>query len=62
LAAAGFAVFYSLARLTVEFWRAPDPAWGYLAGDWLTVGQVLSLGLLASGLIVLKRMKGNTCD
>jgi len=53
LAAAGFAIFYSLGRLAVEFWRAPDPAWGYLAGDWLTMGQLLSLALLGVGLILV---------
>jgi phosphatidylglycerol:prolipoprotein diacylglycerol transferase len=56
-AAAGFAVFYSLGRLAVEFWRVPDPAWGYLAGNWLTLGQALSLGLGAVGLVILKRLK-----
>lgn len=52
-AAAGFAIFYSLGRIAVEFWRAPDPTWGYLAGDWLTMGQLLSLALLAAGLVLI---------
>lgn len=52
-AAAGFAIFYSLGRIAVEFWRAPDPAWGYLAGGWLTLGQLLSLALLAAGLALI---------
>ena len=55
LAAAGFAVFYSLGRVAVEFWRVPDPAWGYLAWDWLTLGQLLSLGLLLAGLYLWPR-------
>jgi phosphatidylglycerol:prolipoprotein diacylglycerol transferase len=53
--AAAFAVFYSLGRFVLEFWRLPDPAWGYLAGGWLTVGQLLSAGLFVIGLIFLKR-------
>jgi phosphatidylglycerol:prolipoprotein diacylglycerol transferase len=57
LAAAGFAVFYSLGRVMLEFLRIPDPSWGYLAGDWLTLGQVLSLGLLTAGLAVFGHLR-----
>jgi phosphatidylglycerol:prolipoprotein diacylglycerol transferase len=48
--AALMAVGYGLFRIAVEFCREPDPAWGYLAWGWLTLGQVLSLGLLGVGL------------
>jgi phosphatidylglycerol:prolipoprotein diacylglycerol transferase len=43
----GFA--YGLMRFTAEFWRQPDPQLGFLLGEWLTMGQVLSaMMMLAS--------------
>ena len=41
-------------RFIVEFLRQPDPQIGYLFGDWLTMGQVLSLPMIlfGSGLIL----------
>ncbi|MDL2226640.1 prolipoprotein diacylglyceryl transferase [Deltaproteobacteria bacterium OttesenSCG-928-M10] len=50
LASAVFLIFYSLGRLAVEFLRVPDPSWGYLAGGWLTWGQVLTFITLVIGL------------
>jgi phosphatidylglycerol---prolipoprotein diacylglyceryl transferase len=51
--AAVFLLCYSLARITVEFVRMPDVQIGYLAGGWLTMGQVLSLPMLLAALILL---------
>jgi phosphatidylglycerol:prolipoprotein diacylglycerol transferase len=48
-----FLLCYSLARITVEFVRLPDAQIGYLAGGWLTMGQVLSLPMLAAGVVLL---------
>lgn len=48
-----FAVLYALCRIGVEFFREPDAHLGYLFGDWLTMGQVLSLPLLLLGLCLL---------
>lgn len=45
-----WAIVYSLGRLAVELLREPHPASGYLAWGWLTLGQILSLILLAVGL------------
>jgi phosphatidylglycerol:prolipoprotein diacylglycerol transferase len=36
-----FALFYGLFRFIVEFYRVPDAHLGYLAMDWLTMGQIL---------------------
>lgn len=49
-----FAVSYGLFRILVEFVRVPDAQLGYLAFDWLTMGQILSLPmvLLGAGLMV----------
>ena len=48
-----FALLYGLFRFAVEFVRVPDQDIGYLAFDWLTMGQVLSLPLVALGLFLL---------
>lgn len=48
-----FALLYGLFRFAVEFVREPDAHIGYLAFGWLTMGQVLSLPLIAVGLFLL---------
>ncbi len=50
--AALFLVFYGLFRFDVEFTREPDAQLGFIAFGWLTMGQVLSVALVAVGLIV----------
>lgn len=54
LAPAGlFLTLYALFRMAVEFVRVPDSHIGYLAFEWLTMGQLLSLPVLATGLAML---------
>ncbi len=49
-----FLVIYSLARITVEFWRVPDAHINYLVGtEWITMGMLLSLPMLLIGLTLL---------
>jgi len=53
-----FLILYSLARITVEFWRMPDKHLneqhqGYLLGDWFTMGMLLSLPMLLIGLTLM---------
>lgn len=48
-----FALLYGVFRFVVEFVRMPDPQLGYLAFGWLTMGQVLSVPLIAIGLFLL---------
>jgi phosphatidylglycerol:prolipoprotein diacylglycerol transferase len=48
-----FAIGYGLARFAVEFVRVPDAGIGYLAFGWLTMGQLLTLPLLAVGVALL---------
>jgi len=51
LAPAGlFLTLYALFRILVEFLRLPDANIGYLAFGWVTMGQLLSLPMLAAGL------------
>lgn len=48
-----FAICYASFRFIVEFWREPDAHIGYLAFDWLTMGQLLSLPLLIAGIVLM---------
>ena len=48
-----FALLYGVFRFLVEFVRVPDAQLGYLAFGWLTMGQVLSVPLIALGLFWL---------
>lgn len=55
MAATGLAVMcYGCFRFFVEFYRLPDAHLGYLALDWLTMGQILStpMILIGAGLMV----------
>ncbi len=45
-----FAAGYGLQRFVVEFFRQPDPHLGFVAGEWLTMGQLLSIPLLCLGV------------
>lgn len=44
-----FLIGYGFFRFLVEFYRMPDPQLGYLAWNWLTMGQVLSLPMILVG-------------
>ena len=48
-----FALLYGVFRFGVEFVREPDVQLGFIAFDWLTMGQILSLPLIAVGLVLL---------
>jgi len=48
-----FALLYGVFRVAVEFVRVPDADIGYLAFGWLTMGQLLSLPLIAGGVVLL---------
>jgi phosphatidylglycerol:prolipoprotein diacylglycerol transferase len=48
-----FLLLYGCARFTVEWVRLPDANLGYLAGDWLTMGMLLTTPMILIGLAVL---------
>jgi len=48
-----FALGYGSFRFFVEFYREPDLHLGYVAFDWLTMGQVLSAPLIIGGAILM---------
>jgi phosphatidylglycerol---prolipoprotein diacylglyceryl transferase len=50
MGATGLAVFcYGCFRFIVEFYRVPDAQLGYLALDWVTMGQILSAPMIVIG-------------
>lgn len=48
-----FLLLYGLFRFGVEFVRLPDAHIGYLAFDWFTMGQLLTLPMLLAGAVLL---------
>lgn len=50
-----FVAGYGLSRIVVEFFREPDAQLGYLAGNWLTMGMVLSLPMVLLGIWAMLR-------
>lgn len=44
-----FMIGYGLCRFSVEFVREPDRHLGYLAFDWLTMGQLLTMPMIIFG-------------
>ena len=58
-----FLIFYGIFRFIIEFVRAPDSHIGYLAFDWLTMGQLLSIPMIFIGIYFLiksYRLEGRT--
>jgi len=45
-----FLIGYALCRIIVEFFREPDVQLGYIAFNWLTMGQILSIPMLLVGI------------
>lgn len=50
-----FLAGYALARMLVELVRVPDDHLNYLLFDWVTMGHLLSLPMLAYGLYLIIR-------
>ncbi len=48
-----FLLCYGLFRFGVEFVRLPDAHIGYLAFDWFTMGQLLTLPMLFFGVLLM---------
>lgn len=48
-----FLIGYGGFRLVGEYFREPDRHLGYLAGEWLTMGMVLSLPMILAGLAII---------
>lgn len=44
---------YGVFRFIAEFFREPDSHIGYLAGNWLTMGMLLSLPMVMAGVLIM---------
>lgn len=47
-----FLMGYGLCRFVAEFFRQPDAHLGFIAFDWLTMGQLLSIPMFIAGFIL----------
>jgi phosphatidylglycerol:prolipoprotein diacylglycerol transferase len=52
-----FLAGYGIARFVVEFFRMPDAQLGFIAGEWLTMGQLLCVPMILAGLWLVIRSK-----
>lgn len=61
-----FALWYGVFRFIIEFVRVPDAQLGYLAFDWLTMGQVLCLPMIIGGIGLMvwayRRQEAAACN
>jgi phosphatidylglycerol:prolipoprotein diacylglycerol transferase len=48
-----FMIIYGTVRFCIEFVRVPDAQLSYLAGGWFTMGQALSLPMIAVGIALM---------
>ncbi|MBV1907310.1 MAG: prolipoprotein diacylglyceryl transferase [Pseudomonadales bacterium] len=55
-----FLIAYGCARFCTEFFRSPDVHLGFVALDWLSMGQILSLPMVLLGVIFI--YYGRTLD
>lgn len=54
-----FFMSYALCRFMVEFVRQPDSHLGFIALDWLTMGQLLSIPMFVIGVILYFYAQGH---
>jgi phosphatidylglycerol:prolipoprotein diacylglycerol transferase len=47
-----YGALYSLARFVAEFWREPDFQMGFVYGEWMTMGQGLSLLMILISMLL----------
>lgn len=48
-----FLILYASFRFFLEFFREPDAHLGYLAFEWLTMGQLLTLPMILLGILLI---------
>jgi phosphatidylglycerol:prolipoprotein diacylglycerol transferase len=48
-----FLLGYGVFRTCIEFFREPDAGIGYIAFQWLTEGQLLSLPMIVAGILLI---------
>ena len=53
-----FLLGYAALRFLTEFAREPDPHLGFVAFGWMSMGQLLSLPMVAFGIVLLFHARG----
>ena len=48
-----FLLCYAASRFTVEFFREPDANRGFIAFDWMTMGQILTIPIFILGMLFI---------
>lgn len=48
-----FLIGYGVLRFFCEFFRTPDVQLGFIAFDWMTMGQLLSIPMIIAGIIMM---------
>ena len=48
-----FLIGYGCFRFMAEFFREPDQHLGFVLGEWLTMGMLLSLPMVLAGVIIM---------
>jgi phosphatidylglycerol:prolipoprotein diacylglycerol transferase len=48
-----FLIAYGALRFTTEWFREPDVQLGFIALDWVTMGQLLSIPMIVVGIVLL---------
>ena len=51
--AAVFLITYGCFRIFIEFFRLPDAHIGYLYGEWLTLGHLLTIPMMMFGFCII---------
>lgn len=49
-----FLISYGVLRFLAEFTRMPDAHLGFVAFQWLTMGQLLSIPMILAGIVLMK--------
>ena len=47
-----YGMLYGIFRFLCEFFRAPDVQLGFICCDWMTMGQLLSLGMIVVSIVL----------
>ena len=47
-----YCALYAFFRFLAEFWREPDVQLGFLYKDWITMGQIQSLGMIILAIVM----------
>ena len=53
IVSSSFLIFYGSIRFIIEFFRQPDSHIGYVAFDFISMGQLLCVPMIVIGFIIL---------